>query len=111
MLEIEDPDADAGFPQAPGYCKLALATDGTVWLTWAAGEIGPTDPFRVASVFDDVISYETVDIGISEPYASLTVDPLGRPWLAYMPSGPDIDTIKVAHKDGDQWIIEEIVIP
>jgi hypothetical protein len=110
-LEVEDPDASDPNASDPGYCKLALALDGTAWLAWHAGSYDPNDPFRVASVVDDVITYEVVDMGALEEYASLTVDPMGRPWLAYRVPGPYINTFKVAHKDGDQWVVEEITPP
>jgi hypothetical protein len=111
-IEIEDPDVDEINAISPGYCQLALAPDGTAWLAWQAGELGPMKPFRVASVADDIITYEIVDVGVLEGGASLTVDPLGRPWLAYRPPPPGVfNTFKVAHKDGGQWTIEQIVTP
>ena len=110
-LEIEDPNDSPGLFSEPGYCKLALAPDQTAWLTWHAGNYGPSDPFRVASVVDDVITYEIVDEGAVEEYCSLTVDPMGRPWIAYNPQEGPNNTFKVAHKEGDQWIVEEITPP
>lgn len=37
----------------------------------------------VASIVDDVISYETIDVGVDETWANMTVDPAGRPWIVY----------------------------
>jgi hypothetical protein len=108
-IVIEDPDRVSGYDQ--GYCEFAVAADETVWLTWAAGDFSQTDPFRVASIVDDVVDYEIIDIGAEESLADLAVDPMGRPWIAYFPNQNYTNILKVAHKDAGEWIIESIVTP
>jgi hypothetical protein len=105
-IGIDEPNHDnlngAGF-----RCKLAVAPDQTVWLTWTESD---SDEFVVASVVDDVATFEVIDVDVNETSAALAVDPLGRPWIAYSP-GPDEAHIKVAHKDGADWIIEQFAGP
>jgi hypothetical protein len=90
------------------HCKLALAPNGTAWLTWATI---PSGEFRVAHVEDDVATYEVIDLGAGEISAEIAVDSLSRPWLVYLqPPGFDQE-IKVAHRDGDMWIVEQVTFP
>jgi hypothetical protein len=106
MLGIKDPDHDE-----TSTCKLAIAADGTAWLTWVSSSLDPMEPFRVASVVDDVVTQEVIDVDVWEWSAGLSVDPMGRPWVAYVPRPNDGQTIEVAHKEGGQWIIEQLGTP
>jgi hypothetical protein len=106
-IPIEDPDAGLVDNEDQGYCKVALSADGIPWFVWHGGQSGAMDPLRVASLVDGILNYEVVDMGAKEAYAQITVDPMGRPWMAYRPFNSQL-YFKVAHKDGDEWIVESI---
>jgi hypothetical protein len=105
-IGIDEPNHD-NVGGGAASCEIAVAPDQTAWLTWSEYD---SDELFVASVVDDVATFEVIDVDVSESSAALAVDPLGRPWIAYWP-GPDDDYFKVAHKDGAHWIIEQIAGP
>lgn len=114
-LHLDDPNQLPNIGMlAQTHCKLALAPDGTAWLTWVSFPppgTESTDPFRVASVLDGVVTYEVIDVGAAEGSAAISVDSSSRPWLVYHRWNGADQGIRVAHRENDTWIVEQVNVP
>lgn len=111
MIPIEDPDSELPNASDQNFCKVALGADEVPWFIWNGGDGGEANPFRVASFAAGELNYEVIDDGAYEPGAQLTVDAMGRPWVVYTAFSANPDSFKLAHRSGDEWIIEIVTPP
>jgi plastocyanin len=86
--------------------QLAIDAQDGLHAAWASSEglyyaSGTGDPSGSPWTMEQVTAASTVGL-------SLAVDDTGTPWIAYYGSGTAGPSIKVAHLDGSDWVIESV---
>jgi plastocyanin len=86
--------------------QLAIDGQGGLHAAWGSSEglyyaSGTGDPSGTPWTMEQATAASTVGL-------SLAVDDTGTPWISYYGSGTDGPSVKVAHLDGSDWVIESV---